>query len=143
MPPGRPRAFVSPESLQTKAEGYFSHCDEVGKVPLVSGLCNYLKIHTDTLNEYGNNPDFSATVKNIKLRIQEALEYMTFDGAAKTGAIFNLKCNFKFRDSDPTITIQGNPDAPIRIEQIAVSPIKPMLINPDDQADALDQLEDD
>ena len=134
MPAGRPRSFSSPDELQDGAEAYFAHCDEIGKVPLVSGLCNYLKIHTDTLIEYGNNPEYSLTVKNIKLRIQEALEYMTFDGAAKTGAIFNLKCNHHFRDSDPTITIQGNPEAPIRIEQVAVSPIKPMLIDPD-QAD--------
>ena len=135
MPLGKPPKFTSPESMANAAEEYFAKCEEIGRPPLISGLCLHLGIHTETLRDYGTKPEYSAIVKELKLRIQMELEYMAFDGAAKTGAIFNLKCNHHFRDSDPTITIQGNPDAPIRIEQVAVSPIKPILINSDQPGD--------
>lgn len=120
MPAGRPPKYNNPEEMQRLIDLYFLACKVTATedasyiadlseedaeivssiddaVPTVSGLAYLLGMSTEGLREYGNKDEFSATVKRAKQRIEISLE-QRLAGNNVTGAIFNLKNNFGWKD---------------------------------------------
>lgn len=90
--------FGSPEQMQEKIDAYFVEMEEKDKHPTVSGLCYYIGFSDrHSLSEYAEFPEFTATVKRARIRIEEHLEQCLF-GNNVTGVIFNLKNNFEWKD---------------------------------------------
>ena len=95
MSAGRPRKFKSVEEMKDKIDSYFAPDNHPWTV---SGLCIHLGILRDTLIEYGLLEEFSDTVKEAKMKIENYAENILFQDRNVTGVIFNLKNNFGWRD---------------------------------------------
>lgn len=100
---GRPPKYKTPEEMQAVIDDYFSGDAWVeidGKamcIPTVEGLAYTLGLSRQGLNEYSGKDEFSDTVKRAKQRIAIALEQKLWSNNV-TGAIFNLKNNFGWKD---------------------------------------------
>lgn len=127
---GRPPKYNSPEEMQRIIDLYFLACrvhqtedagllagleaedlwtinDIEDVVPTVSGLAYTLGMSTEALRNYEEKDDFLATVKRAKQRVEMSLE-QRLAGSAVTGAIFNLKNNFGWKDKTETdVTSDG------------------------------------
>lgn len=112
---GKPLAFKSVEELTKKTEEYFDYCDNRVKSAYVeklggnvdisdpapytmSGLARYLGIDRDTLINYSHKEEYFGTIKAARMRVHEDVETRLMEGKAQTGAIFNLKNNFGWKD---------------------------------------------
>lgn len=94
---GRPRKIASPEEAWEKGEQYFSKCAAEERPTTITGLVYALGLSSrQSLMEYEHRPEFSDTIKILKLRVEMVYEERLF-GAAPAGAIFGLK-NFGWRD---------------------------------------------
>lgn len=99
---GRHLKFNTLEDFKKGADSYFSKCKSSKRIPTISGLCLFLNIHLDTLNEYQKKPEFSATIKSAKLLIMDEWAYeLNRRSGQVAGIIFYLKNAFKenFRDN--------------------------------------------
>ena len=94
---GRPPKFTSAEEMQKAIDAYFSSCLVSEKPLTISGLAYALDMSTESLRRYGEKDAFCATVKRAKQKVEIYLEER-LDSAAPTGAIFNLKNNFGWKD---------------------------------------------
>lgn len=98
---GRPPKFDEPEEMQDAIDEYFETLSVSGEAfpipPTVSGLAYHLGMSTEALRNYESKDRFLATVKRAKQRIEMYLERRLY-GNSPTGAIFNLKNNFKWKD---------------------------------------------
>lgn len=101
MAGGRPTKYNKPEEMQSDIDAYFSQCFADEKPVTISGLAYALDMTTECLRNYGTKDEFSATVKKAKQRVEIALEER-LAGNAPTGAIFNLKNNFGWKDKVET-----------------------------------------
>jgi hypothetical protein len=121
--------------LIDKIDKYFDLCD-LGRVKLdkdgneivkikpytISGLCLYLDITRETLNEYSKTKEHSDTIKKARLRVESWLEERALTNEVNTiSAIFNLKNNFGWKDKTEV-------EAAVNIE-ITLSPDLKDLIN--------------
>lgn len=116
-PVGRPRKFKSADDMQVAIDAYFAACDartrdfvtkEGGVVKIsdpepytVCGLAIALDLCRDELLEYQKHygPEFSDTIKKAKMKVQNYAEKHLFEGKNPSGAMFNLKCNYGYRDT--------------------------------------------
>ena len=102
-PVGRPLKFKTVESMQVVIDEYFesvTHEDDNGvkhSRPTVTGLAYALDIDRSTLIRYEVKGEFRNTIKRAKQLIAIALESHLY-GNNVTGAIFNLKNNFGWKD---------------------------------------------
>jgi hypothetical protein len=85
--------------MQEAIDTYFEGCEvEDGPKPTIAGLCYDLGFEDrHGLSDYGKFPEFSATVKKARLRVERFLEHRLF-GQSVAGVIFNLKNNFGWKD---------------------------------------------
>jgi len=114
-PVGRPLAFKSVKELQDKIDEYFAYCDNRIKSVFVkelgdnisvahpapytmSGLARALGISRDTLAEYSKKDQFSDTIKAAREKVHEDIETRLMETSNQSGAIFNLKNNFGWKD---------------------------------------------
>lgn len=134
MPPGRPPKYETPEEMQKVIDEYFhalklKQCILAGvdremteeelelvdsmdeSVPTVSGLAYRLGMSRQALCDYEGKEQFLDTIKRAKQRIEISLENR-LAGNNVTGAIFNLKNNFQWKDKTEQ-SIGGDPDNPI------------------------------
>jgi hypothetical protein len=95
---GRPLKFKTPEELEERINDYFDTRTKQDRRYTVAGLCRWLKCGRDLLIDYDKKDQFSDTIKDAKLRIEEQLEEVLISGQPCTGIIFNLKNNFGWRD---------------------------------------------
>lgn len=106
---GRPKAFNSVEEMQIKIDKYFKYCDSKTEILpdgkykykpyTISGLCLYLNITRETLNEYSKTIEFSDTISKAKNKIENWLEENSLAGITNpTVSMFNLKNNFGWKD---------------------------------------------
>lgn len=125
MPAGRPPKYETPEQMQEVIDLYFliMRVRETGDLDLimdcsdeehevmrniegssatVSGLAYTLGMTRQGLCEYAAKDQFSDTVKKAKQRIEMYIE-QRLNNPACTGAIFNLKNNFGWKDSKETV----------------------------------------
>lgn len=128
-PVGRPLTFKTAKELQKVIDEYFDWCenriktiwDESKQKEIVvnnpapytmSGLARRMGIDRHTLLNYAEKDEFLATIKAARERIHEDVETRLMEKQA-TGAIFNLKNNFGWRDESHTdITSGGESLAP-------------------------------
>lgn len=101
---------MTPEEFNSKVHEYFTSQDKsiLGirfineqRIFTVSGLCIFLGITRETLNEYEKNQEkgFSDTVKRAKLLIENNAEELAVSGVTNpTVTIFSLKHNFNWKD---------------------------------------------
>lgn len=95
--PGRPPKYTSPVDMQSDIDAYFAACLANEEPPTISGLAYHLGMSTEALRNYQEKDNFLATVKRAKQRVEMHLEKRLND-PAPTGAIFNLKNNFGWKD---------------------------------------------
>ena len=95
MPAGRPPKYETPEEMQMVIDDYFGSLGQ--DKPTISALAYALGMSTEALRNYEAKDEFLATVKRAKQKVEMALEQHLFSGAV-TGAIFNLKNNFGWKD---------------------------------------------
>jgi hypothetical protein len=97
MPAGRPRIISSPEEMLTKGYEYFEDCRTKEQHILVTGLVLALGLSSrESLIEYGNRPEYSDAVKELKSVCENYAENRLFSNNP-TGAIFALK-NYGWKD---------------------------------------------
>jgi len=124
-PVGRPLAFKSVKELSDKIDEYFYWCDNRTKDIYIkdlgdnlsvsspapytmSGLARRLGIDRDTIINYSHKEYFFGTIKAARERVQEDVETRLMETSNQSGAIFNLKNNFGWKDKTETdITSNG------------------------------------
>lgn len=110
-PVGRPRKFKSVEEMQEKIDAYFYEKEnrmvdfllktgdmiQVKKpAPIhITGLCDYLEICNNTLNEYQALEEFSSSITRAKKRCEAYAVDQCFEGEKGNKADFVLKNNFR------------------------------------------------
>jgi len=150
MPAGRPPKYEKPEEMQRIIDLYFLACrahqtgdddasvkllsdcsdddlliinDIVDIVPAMSGLAYTLGMSTRAFREYKNKNEFLPTVKAARQRVEMSLE-QRLAGHAVTGAIFNLKNNFEWKDKTET-ALTGPNGGPIETKTLMVKGVEP------------------
>ena len=121
MAEGRPRKYKTVKQVQKIIDEYFKKCDEENRPYTVTGLALALGMGRQNLIDYCGRTDengepFMDTIKNAKHRIESRIEEGLLSGKFNaTGAIFNLKNNYGWKDKqeveqsgglDNTITIK-------------------------------------
>jgi hypothetical protein len=107
---GRPLKYT-PEELYEKAQEYFQKCDEtiisfdkvnlktITKPKTLSWLCLWLKVSKDYISEKAKSKEFSETIKEIRLVVENNIEEWILQWSYNpTSWIFNLKNNFDWKD---------------------------------------------
>ena len=122
----RPLKYQSVEELQNAIDNYFFSCEDpenpgLYKRPLtVTGLAVALDTTRDILLDYQEREEFSYAIKKAKQKIQNYAEEYLFSGRNATGAIFNLKNNWGWKDKTETdVTSDGKSLSIVLAESIA------------------------
>lgn len=123
----RPVKYETVEELQKVIDEYFDWCDnrtrtiyddKTGKEVLVvypapytmSGLARRLGLSRQGLMEYKAKPEFTQAIMDARERIHEDVETRLMETKNQSGAIFNLKNNFGWKEEQHTdITSGGEP----------------------------------
>lgn len=135
---GRPLAFETAEELQAAIDAYFDYCDnrivkvfskKIGDVVEIndpepytmSGLAYHMGIDRDTLINYGKRDGFFGTVKRARDKVHADVERRLMEDAP-TGAIFNLKNNFGWKDK--TEQEISNPDGSMAYGKLTAAELR-------------------
>lgn len=111
---GRPLKYKTVEELQAAINEYFDYCDNrikhvyspkseavieiIDPAPYtMSGLALAMGVDRKTLLSYSKKDEFLPTVKAARERVHQDVETRLMEKNA-TGAIFNLKNNFDWKD---------------------------------------------
>lgn len=124
-PVGRPLLFKTVEELEKKINEYFDYCDNrvqqvyspksdgvievINPAPYtMSGLASHLGVDRKTLLNYSKNDEYFPTIKAAREKVHADVETRLMEKNA-TGAIFNLKNNFDWKDqTQQDINHSGN-----------------------------------
>lgn len=117
MPAGRPKIFDNAEDMKNAIKAYFISCqdpDDENKYirPLtITGLANSIGMTRESLLNYEKDDEFFLTIKEAKSKVEQFVEEYLFTGRNQTGAIFNLKNNYKGwkEKTEQDITSDGKP----------------------------------
>lgn len=123
---GRPRLYGSAELMAEKVNAYFAAKTLEGKPPTIAGLCVFLGFSDrHALSEYeGYGADFSATVKNARLRIEEdRSERLLGKDTFTPGVIFDLKNNHGWRDKSEQ-ELSGPDGGPIPVSELVLRGVR-------------------
>lgn len=122
MAAGRPLKFKTVEQLQNAIDLYFISCEDPEDStkyirPLtITGLANALDTSRETLLDYEEKEEYSDTIKRAKGKIHQYVEEYLFIGKNQTGAIFNLKNNYNWKDkTEQDITTGGEKITPLLV----------------------------
>jgi hypothetical protein len=119
MAGGRPPVFNSPKELEVLIDEYFAKCDARVSVrydkdgePIttlnpepytMSGLALAIGVDRTTLINYEKKDEFFHSLKAAKQKVESDVERRLMETPNQTGAIFNLKNNFKgWKDKQET-----------------------------------------
>ena len=107
-PPHRPRKYADPIEFEERVEAYFADCDRRGKAPNIAGLAYFLGFQDrNEVAQYAEYEGFSGTAKRARLRIENhRCENLVDRATFTTGQIFDLKCNFGYREQ-PEVPADG------------------------------------
>jgi hypothetical protein len=96
---GKPLTVSSPEELFNTFKDFLAYCEAKGKPVTVSGFCCYIDAWRGLLYEYSKKPEYSHTIKKIRMYIENDLEEKAMqDNCNVTFAIFSMKNNFDWTD---------------------------------------------
>ena len=85
--------------LEEQIEKFFRECDEKGDIYTLSGLAYYLDMDRKTLLTYSKEQEYFHTINRARRKVELAIEKrLLSDKGGATGAIFNLKNNFGWKD---------------------------------------------
>jgi len=98
MPPDRPKLYPTLELLEEAVEAYFQKCDDKDEPYTMTGLARTLGMSRQTLSRYSKLDPYCDTIKAARQQVEESIERGLMRGYNATGAIFNLKNNFGWRD---------------------------------------------
>lgn len=104
MATGRPRKYKTVAEVEKIINEYFDKCDKTGKPYTVTGLAIELDMSRKMLLEYcdrvdENGDSFRNSIKKAKDRCEAKIEEGLLSGKYNaTGAIFNLKNNYGWKD---------------------------------------------
>ena len=113
---GRPRKYETVEEMEEVIEEYFDKCDESKRPYTVTGLAIALDMSRQDLINYcdrtdENNQPFFDTIKRAKNRVENSVEEGLLSGKYNaTGAIFNLKNNYGWKDKQEQEITGANGD---------------------------------
>lgn len=124
---GRPRKYQTVAELEKIVKAYFRECnphiitekyihterinnENVQEIRTrkriteqqpytMAGLALRLGLSRQALMEYKNNDEFGDTIKEARAVVEEFNERLLLSGKYATGAIFNLKVNFGYRET--------------------------------------------
>jgi len=105
---GRPLKFVSVAQVAKLIDDYFIKCDKYEKPYTITGLALALDTNRETLLDYEEKDEYSDTIKRAKMKCHNYAEEYLYNGKNVTGAIFNLKNNYGWKDK--TEQELSNPD---------------------------------
>lgn len=100
----RPRKYETVEELEEIIDEYFTKCDEENRPYTVTGLAIALDMSRQGLINYcartdENDESFFDTIKRAKDKVESRVEEGLLSGKYNaTGAIFNLKNNYGWKD---------------------------------------------
>lgn len=115
MPAGRPLKFETPAALDKAVDSYFNECVINEKPFTITGLALALDTNRQTLLEYNERPEYADTLKRARAKCENYAEERLFGSTQVTGAIFNLKNNYDWKDKLETdSTIKGDPENPLQ-----------------------------
>ena len=127
---GRQKKFKTVPEMQTAIDEYFDFCDNRiqhvynvkagGVIEIINpepytieGLALALGFQeTDSLLNYEKAEGyekFFGTIKRAKLKVQQSVVLHSFEGKNPSGSIFNLKNNFKYKDTQEITGEGGGP----------------------------------
>ena len=129
-PAHRPLKYKTLEELQKAVDEYFEYCDNrlvngwddkthtqfayISPEPYtMSGLAYALDLSRQGLLDYSNRDQFLDTIKKAREKVETDVERRLMEGKATTGAIFNLKNNFNWRDEQHTDVTSGGKPIPL------------------------------
>jgi len=122
-PGGRPLKFQDVTELGRAIDAFFDMCDVTGDPYTITGLALALDTTRKSLTDYEHRPEFSATIKKAKTRVENYAEKRLFTGQP-TGPIFALK-NFDWSDKQD-MNIGGQADNPVKMDTtIEIIHVKP------------------
>ena len=93
---------------------YFKHCAENDRKPQIVGMCNWLGISRQTLNEWVNGEVRSATHGDIIKKAYALMEemwadYMQYGKISPPTAIFLAKNWYGYKDVADVVVTPNNP----------------------------------
>jgi len=112
---GPPLKYLTEEDLQKAIDEYFNYCDNrlvqgydnktneqfayISPEPYtMAGLAYNLGLSRKQLLVYKNRYQFGNAIKDARRKVEMDVERRLMEGKAQTGAIFNLKNNFGWKD---------------------------------------------
>lgn len=112
---GRPLKFETVEELQRQIDAYFTNCPKDEWT--WTGLAIALDTDKWTLSCYGDRPEFSVSIKNAMLKVENGYE-VDLKKSGRSGTIFALK-NFDWKDKNETdMNLAGNVDTTLLVKFI-------------------------
>ncbi len=128
MPGGRPPLYETVEEMQTIIDEYmvsvtYQHPDTGQMIcrPTMSGMAIALDMDRRSLLNYSKKDEFFPTIKKARAKVENALEQHLY-GNSVTGAIFNLKNNFDWRDKSE---IDQNLSGELKtVTEVTIAPLK-------------------
>ncbi|MCP3941052.1 MAG: hypothetical protein GY710_06170 [Desulfobacteraceae bacterium] len=103
---GAPRKYSHPDILEMHINEYVSKCKEVGKPLTMIGFACYADVDKDSLTNWmaHKSHDLFRPTKRLKTLCEEDLVNRAILQNNPTGAIFALKCNHGYMETNKTIT---------------------------------------
>lgn len=104
-PEGRPTKYN--DGMLQRAKSYLKTCTVQNKLPLIEELARILEIDDETISEWCNvNPEFSATIKRLRLLQKEKIILRGFGAKNPTFSIFMLKANHGMMETEKQVLVQ-------------------------------------
>ena len=109
-----PIDISDPKQVEQRIGEYFQHCVDNDRRPQIVGLCNWLGISRQTLNEWVNGETRSATHGDIIKKAYAVMEemwsdYMQYGKISPPTAIFLAKNWYGYKDVADVVVTPNNP----------------------------------
>ena len=109
-----PIDISDPEQVKERLGMYFRHCAENDRRPQIIGMCNWLGISRDTLNNWKNGDMRAGTHSDIIKKAYDLMEemwtdYMTNGKISPPTGIFLAKNWYGYKDVADVVVTPNNP----------------------------------
>lgn len=109
-----PIDISDPKQVEQRIGQYFQHCIDNDRKPQIVGMCNWLGINRNTLNEWLNGVTRSATHGDIIKKAYSIIEEMWMDNMQNgrtnpAAGIFLAKNWFNYKDVADVVVTPNNP----------------------------------
>lgn len=109
-----PIDISDPEQVKERIGAYFQHCEDNDRKPQIVGMCNWLGINRNTLNEWRNGVTRNSTHGDIIKKACSIIEeqwadYMQNGKINPASGIFLAKNWFGYKDVADVVVTPNNP----------------------------------